>query len=210
MFACSSPQQSCQDDCALREVATDLGIEVQLFARKNSSPSLGQPYPVMDDPDFELPPRPVATPMASTSPPALADGSGADAVAPGARVEVDPPKPVDTPTAPTLAALPPAEAAPGPTAVAAADGASTGGAKLAGGGGGQDRRQQTLEELAACHFKPYTNQAVFWNRPPKSLRQATLHFKPVPKEPLMAEAVPGEGEWHSHAELGNPEACLCA
>ena len=61
------------------------------------------------------------------------------------------------------------------------------------GGGQGGKRQVTLEELAACQFKPYANQPNFTKQPERKLRQTTLKeaigspFEPFPSVPEERE-----------------------
>lgn len=112
-----------QDDWELREVANDLGIEVNVRSKETTATSLGQSYPIMDDPDSLPPPPPPALP------PRVEDSQDPDAGASG-----------DT-------------------------------GSLAHG-------QRTLEQLAACRFRPYRNQAIVRVATERSLRQTTLEDLP--------------------------------
>lgn len=145
-----------QDDEALREVAADLGIEIQLVKRKRNC-SLGQAYPIMDDSQWDD--RPVATPQSSELAPPNAVAPPAEPVAPEHAVAGEPAAPTHV-AAEGASAEKPVLPEPAPAE-----------AEVAGGEGG---RQTMLEELAACQFKPYANQPVIRPRMVQRLLRQTL------------------------------------
>lgn len=156
-----------QDDHDLLQVAADLGIEVNI--RRKDSPSesvsLGQPYPIMDDPEHAGAGDPAAS---LSSPPAPNDSPSVEVPAPLPRVSSTPV--FETPAEPGVAAPKAApEAAPeAPPEAAPGSGPSSDGDGV--------RRQLMLEELAACRFRPFANQPVIRRRVPfeRNLRQTTL------------------------------------
>ncbi|CAK8997550.1 unnamed protein product [Durusdinium trenchii] len=123
-------QQAWADDEALREVAADLGIEIQLVKRKRNC-SLGQAYPIMDDSQWDD--RPVATPQSSELAPPNAVAPPAEPVAPEHAVAGEPAAPTHV-AAEGASAEKPVLPEPAPAE-----------AEVAGGEGG---RQTMLEELA--------------------------------------------------------------
>lgn len=181
-----------QDDFELLEVAEDLGIKVPI--KKRERVSLGQSYPIMDDPD-SLPPSAGETPAASPR--------ASPTVTPRA-VEPSPP-------------AVPASSCPAPISPSAANAlAESGQASEMAEVDSNGRRQLKLEDLSACTFRPYTNQAFHGERPvARPLRQTTLGEMPaldgpgghVPED---VGAAPMDGQLHGHtgpAQAKTPKAC---
>lgn len=139
-----------QEDHELLEVAHDLGVEVNI-RRKESPTSLGQAYPIMDNPES------VETEMSHPTP-------------------SPPPPPPSTPAEPaesqgSFPALPRASSVP---VFGAADGEAPKPNAAADTIDGV-RRQLQLEDLAACRFRPFANQPVITRVLfQRSLRQTTL------------------------------------
>ena len=184
----------------------DLGIEIDIVTkrRSNSSQSLGQSYPVMDDPGF-VPdvslPRPVATPMVSSEtkmPLVEAAASSAAPMTSGEDGSI--PRQANADVAGGLRAAHDASAAEASVAVPVESTGPPTTRKL---------HQTTLESLAACQWRPYANQPALGKpkvecEPRQATLDVTLTSKVAENEPVsMGEPTTGA----SGATAGNcPEA----